>query len=193
MAGSHMSQDEFIEALLSPDRALDPYELLTRLPIDPYQTVADLGCGPGYYSLPLAKHLSHGKLYALDVDDLMLDALRRRLSDARLGNVEALKTGGLDFPIPPSSLDGLLVAYVVHHSPDAPAFMRAAARLLKPSGWACVLEWHRVETEDGPPLEERIGPAEMASLGRDAGLIPLRRHDLKDSQYMMLFKGPAAP
>ena len=39
------SKNDSIRALLSPER-LDPYELLTRLPIDPYHHVADVGCGP---------------------------------------------------------------------------------------------------------------------------------------------------
>ena len=183
-----MSKDDFIKALLSSDRAVDPYDLLTRLPIDPYHTVADIGCGPGFFSVPLAKYLSHGKLYALDVDNEMLTVLRSRVKATRLGNVEILETDGLNFDVPPSSLDGTLLAFVVHASDDRPALLRAATKLLRGSGWFCVLEWYRVETEHGPPLEKRIDPQEMIALGRDAGLTLLHQRDLNDSQYMLLYK-----
>ncbi len=181
------SMQDFIRALLSSERP-DPYELLTRLPIDPYHHVADVGCGPGYFSLPLAKYLSHGRLYALDVDDEMLEALKRRVDAVPLGNVEAIKTDGVDLGLAPRSLDGMLLAYVVHYPDDRDAFLRTAAAALKPSGWCCVLEWYRVETEHGPPLEKRIEPDEMMALARNAGFQFQRRWELPGSQYMLLFK-----
>ena len=187
-ASQSMPKDDFIKALLSSDRPVDAYDLLTRLPIDPYHRVADIGCGPGFFSVPLAKYLSHGKLYALDIDDEMLAVLRNRVKAARLGNVEILGTDGLNFDLPPSSLDGTLLSFVVHASNDKPAFLQAAAKLLKGSGWCCVLEWYRVETEHGPPLEKRIDPQEMIALGRDAGLTLLHQRDLRGSQYILLFK-----
>ena len=82
----------------------------------------------------------------------------------------------------------MLLAYVVHYADDRPAFMEAVAELLKPSAWCCVLEWHRVETEHGPPLEKRIELEDMASLARNAGFSLKRRWELPGSQYMLLFK-----
>lgn len=178
---------DFIRALLSSERP-DPFELLTRIPIDPYHHVADVGCGPGYFSLPLAKYLSHGRLYAVDVDDEMLDALKRRVDAVPLGNVEAIKSDGVDLGLTTSSLDGMLLAYVVHHPDDRAAFLKTAVEALKPAGWCCILEWHRVETEHGPPLENRIDLEEMVDLARKAGLSLQRRWELPGSQYMLLLK-----
>ncbi|MQF70226.1 class I SAM-dependent methyltransferase, partial [SAR202 cluster bacterium AD-804-J14_MRT_500m] len=107
------SQDKFtdsaIETLLHhrPGGMVEVDEILIRLPIDPYQHVADIGCGPGFFSLSLAKSLSHGKLLALDTDEKMLDVLRQRLSVARLSNVEVVKCGGTEFPLAEASLDGI--------------------------------------------------------------------------------------
>ena len=181
------STQDSIRALLSPDRP-DPFELLTRLPIDPYHQVADIGCGPGYFSLPLAKFLSHGRLYAVDVDDEMLEALKRRVKAVPLGNVEILKSDGTELPLQPRSLDGMLLAYVVSFPEDRLAFLKAAATVLKPGAWCCILDWYRVETEHGPPLEMRIEPDEMTDLAKAAGLVPHRRWELPGSQYMLLFK-----
>ena len=181
------SKQDFINALLSSERP-DPFQLLTRLPIDPYHHVADIGCGPGYFTLPLAKYLAHGRLYAVDVDDEMLEALKHRVDAVPLGNVEILKTDGVDLGLQSRSLDGMMLAYVVHYPDDSAAFLKNAVKALKPSGWCCVLEWHRVETEHGPPLEKRIEPQEMIPMANDAGLSLLRRYELPGSQYMLLFK-----
>ena len=190
MPGQPMSSQEFIKALLSPERQqrLDPNSLLVQLPIDPYHAVADIGCGPGYFSLPIAKYLSYGKLYALDIEDEMLDALRDRAKAARLSNIEILKSGKAGFPLPESSLDGVLLAFVVHQNEDRLTFLKGATQLLKPRGWCGVLEWYRKETEMGPPLEKRIEPEEMADLGREAGLNLLRQRDLNGEQYLLLFR-----
>ncbi len=187
LANDSGAMNDFIRALLSSERP-DPYELLTRIPIDPYHHVADVGCGPGYFSLPLAKYLSHGRLYAVDVDDEMLDALKRRVDSVPLGNVEAIKSDGEDLGLAPHSLDGMLLAYVVHYPDDRIAFLKAAAEALKPAAWCCVLEWYCVETEHGPPLEKRIDPPELVDLARRAGLSFQRRWELPGSQYMLLFK-----
>ena len=185
-----LDKQEFIGRLLSPERAetLDPLVIMSFCPINIHDTVADIGCGPGYFALPLAKYVAHGKLYALDTDDEMLEALRERVTAAKLGNIEILKNDGANFPLPEASLDGLLLAFVIHDSEERLAFLEAAAKLLKRSGWCCVLEWYRKETEYGPPLEMRIEPEEMMAIGKDAGLTLLRQRDLKGTQYMLLFK-----
>lgn len=90
-----MTTQEFIQALLDPVRAerVDTFAVLTYSDINDRDTVADIGCGPGYFTIPLAKTLYNGKLYALDIDDDMLEACRQRVAESRLGNVEILKCG----------------------------------------------------------------------------------------------------
>lgn len=102
---------ELIAWHLRPERQVEinPYTVITHTPIDPYDHVADIGCGPGYFTLPIAKYLVHGKAYALDIRDEMLEAVRQRVSEAHLGNVEIAKCGAADFPLPNGSLESLML------------------------------------------------------------------------------------
>ena len=120
----HRSTEEMIDLLLSPDRAerLDPLSVLSLSPVNPGETVADVGCGPGYFTLPLAKFLFSGKVYALDTDQEMLEACRRRLDEARMSNVETLLCQEYEFPVEAGILDGVLVAFVAHHPEDRVRF-----------------------------------------------------------------------
>jgi ubiquinone/menaquinone biosynthesis C-methylase UbiE len=185
-----MTNEEYIRALLSPEREreVDPFVITTFMPIEPYDDVADVGCGPGYFSIPLAKHLVYGKLYAMDVSDEMLEVTRRRVAEARLGNVEVMKCGVTDLPLPEGSLDGAFLAFVVHQNEDRVGFLKAVRALLRTRGWCAVLEWHRVETEHGPPLESRIPLDELRTMARAAGFQFLWSREMNPHQYMALLR-----
>ena len=152
--------------------------------------VAEIGCGPGYFTLKLAKALMDGKLYALDTDDEMLEVCRERVTAARLGNVEVQKCGEFDFPLEEGSLDGVFLAFVIHESPDLPKFLQEIRRLLKPGGWGTVLNWHHRESETGPPLERRVDPETMRQKAREAGFRYQNWRDLNSEQYMMTLRNP---
>lgn len=181
---------EFIKALLSRERqqTLDPFTALTYMPIDPYDQVADIGCGPGFFTIPLGKYLVHGKLYALDISEEMIETVRKRVEEANLSNVTVEVCGDYDFPVPTGSLDGALMAFVVHSNQDRPSLLKAAVELLRPRGWFAIMEWHRVETEQGPPIEMRMEPSETRKLAEDSGLEFTSYRELNEFQYMFVFR-----
>jgi|TARA_Y100000031_G_scaffold117137_1_gene129968 ubiquinone/menaquinone biosynthesis C-methylase UbiE len=187
-----MTTQDFIRRLLAPERAqdLDTFAVLTFSGINLHDTVADIGCGPGFFTVPLAKYLVNGNLYALDIDNEMLAACRESVAQARLGNVEVLKCGEFDFPLDPGSLNGAFLAFMIHHSPDKARLLGAVRELIHPRGWCTILEWYRKETEEGPPLERRLDPAEMEALATQAGFSHRGWRDLNGDQYMMMLRRP---
>ena len=185
-----MTTQEFIQRLLDPQRAakLDTLRILSFSEIGHRDRVADIGCGPGYFTVPLAKALVDGKLYALDIDGEMLDACRQRVAQARLGNVEILESAEFDFPLEAGSLDGIFLAFVIQQSPDKPRFLHATRQLLRSRGWGTILEWYKKETPTGPPLERRVDPQEMEELVKTAGFRYRGWRDLNGEQYMMTLR-----
>ncbi len=185
-----MTTQELIQRLLSPQRdaSLETLAILSFSGISYRDRVADIGCGPGYFTIPLAKALVEGKLYALDIDNEMLDACRERVAQARMGNVEILKCEEFDSSLEAGSLDGIFLAFVIQQSPDKPRFLKAVRQLLRPRGWGAILEWYRKETETGPPLERRVDPEQMEELVKSAGFRYLGWRDLNGDQYMMTLR-----
>ena len=185
-----ITTQELIQRRLAPDRAqsLDPFLVLSFSGINLHDTVADIGCGPGYFTLPLAKYLVSGKLYALDIDDEMLDACRQRVAQAYLGNVEIIKCAEFEFPLENTSLDGVFLAFVVQQSSDKPRLLRAVRELLHPRGWCTILEWYRIATETGPPLERRIDPPDLTTMAEEAGFLNRGWRDVNGEQYMMMLR-----
>ena len=85
---THKFDPAKLDRLLAPERyeQLDIHRILSLLPITHYQTVADIGCGPGFFTIPLAKTLWEGKMYALDIQEEMLEACRRTSSSLTPAN-----------------------------------------------------------------------------------------------------------
>ena len=178
------------DVLVSSQRRqdLDTYRVMALLPFLPYHVVADIGCGPGYFAIPLGKHVFDGKVYALDVQQEMLDATKEELERVQLTNVELVLSQEEKLPLEDDSLDGAFAAFVVHEAKAPRALLQETLRCLRKGGWLAILEWHKREMEEGPPLEERIDELELWEMAKDVGLRFTSRHTLNDSQYMFLLR-----
>lgn len=180
-----------VARLLSPERleSLDPLFVLSLLPIRYYHTVADVGCGPGYFLIPLAKYLREGKVIGLDIQAEMLSMARTRVEEARLSNVELVNTtADADLALPPESVDGALLSCVLHENQERAPLLRAVATALRPGGWCAILEWHQRETGVGPPLEVRLSPDQVRESAVEGGLTPKEVRDLSDRYYLLLLR-----
>ena len=167
----HPDMPTSVERMLRPERAetLDPFRVMSHCPVNPRDTVADIGCGPGYFTLPLAKYLIYGKGFALDVSDEMIQACQERVNQARLGNVEVVKCEAYEFPVEAGVADGLFISVTLHHPEDRVRFLTAAKEMLKPGGWCFIVEWQKKETESGPPQQVRITTEELRQIAKDSG------------------------
>ena len=174
----------------SPERrkAMPAEDILSYLPLEPEQTVADIGGGTGYFTLPLAARLTRGKLYAVDISQEMLDTLKGRLVEIGVKNVELVKSEETDIPLPPASLDGALLVFVLHENDDRVAFLKMVKRLLKPGAWVGLVEWAKRDMPVGPLLAIRIAPAEARALAAQVGLTAVAEQPIGENFYFMLLK-----
>ncbi len=182
----HPEMPTSVERMLRPERVetLDPFRVLSHCPLTPRDVVADIGCGPGYFTLPLAKFLIHGKVVAMDTSDEMVEACKGRMGAARLGNVDVLKCSEYEFPVDPASMDGLFISVTLHHPEDRVRFLTAANEMLKPGGWCFIIEWQPHETESGPPQEVRITADQLKQIAVDSGLKVQSSINLNEDYYL---------
>lgn len=136
-----------------PQRDMEerPEQLLSALQIPRGATVADVGSGTGYYTWRLAEQVGpNGKVYAVDVQQSMLDLTKTAVAEHKLSNVEYVLATDSSPRLPERSVDLVFIAYAYHEFGDPEAMMAAIRRSLKPGGRVVILEYAK---------ESNIAPA----------------------------------
>ena len=167
---------------------IDTYRMMSITPVLPHHQVANLGCGTGYFTVPLAKSLFYGKLFALDVQQEMLDATRKAVEVMRLTNVELMLSDEVKIPLGDESLDGAFASVILEWSNDPKSVLQETLRCLKKAGWLIIMEWHKKKMKEGPPLKRRIGEDKLLTMAKDVGLRFSGRRNFNDRQYVMVFR-----
>ena len=136
----------FMEALFKIQDALFPYidRRVKRFGIEAGMTVVDYGCGPGRYTVRFARLAgASGRVYALDVQELALEAVRRRAVREGLGNVEAVLVRDYDSGLPAGIADRVCAIDMFFGVRDPGAFLAEVDRLLKPEGLLLLDDGHQ--------------------------------------------------
>jgi len=124
------------EAEEEPDKAID------LLAIAKGSTVADVGAGAGYITWRLAERVGPaGKVYANDIQQGMLDLLRRNVRERGLNNVEPV-LGQFDDPrLPANTMDLVILVDVYHEFSEPQKMLRHIRESMKTDGRLVLLEY----------------------------------------------------
>jgi ubiquinone/menaquinone biosynthesis C-methylase UbiE len=150
---------------------LPPADVLGAMAVHSGQTIADVGAGTGYFSLPLADAVGPlGKVYAVDAQNEMLVRLRQKLDEAAISNVELIRAEAVSTTLPQCSCDLVFAANVWHEFEDRAAVLREATRVLESDGHIAILDWRTdAPPEPGPPLDHRLDSSNAADALRSVG------------------------
>lgn len=177
----------FLEVLLSDDRKrfFPAEEILRAAGIRPGMMVIDLGCGPGYFTMP-ARRLAgdEGRVWAVDVQQIMVDHVHNRCQIGRIRGVRCVLSAEQVVPLDDAMADFVLIAWVLNEADDAGSLIAEARRLLKPGGTIAVLEWHKQAKEVAIPVERRVGVDDLAKLAKASRLHMLPATDLSPDAYI---------
>lgn len=142
--------------------AINPLETLIKTGLSGEDTMADIGCGTGFFAIPAAKLIGTNTLFACDISDIMLRFIEERAAKEGLKNVDPLLMDTLIIPIDNESASFTFCAFVIHEVPNFDKFINELIRITKPGGKIVILEWQITETPFGPPLDHRINSAEIS-------------------------------
>ncbi len=120
--------------LQSPRRLLEPY-------VREGMTALDFGCGPGFFTLELARLVgSSGHVIAVDLQPGMLERVRAKILGTALEpriTLHQCQANGIGLSTP---VDFALAFYVLHELPDPAAFLTELRQLLSARGQVFIVE-----------------------------------------------------
>lgn len=129
------SLDNSIRRLIhKPRKILEAY-------IRKEMTVLDLGCGPGYFTIELAKLVGDGgKVIAADLQQRMLDKVRVKIRGTDLEQIVEIHKCQDDKIGITQNVDFILAFWMVHEVPDQDRLFRELKSFLKPDGNLYIIE-----------------------------------------------------
>lgn len=126
--------------------------------------VAELGCGYGTFTIPLAQRI-RGIVHAIDLEPEMVSTTTRRAAAAKLSNVRTsvrdVLHGG--FGVAPASCEACLLFNILHAEQPL-ELLKAAREVLGVGGLLAIIHWRSdLPTPRGPSLEIRPTPAQIGT------------------------------
>ncbi|HZS41598.1 MAG TPA: class I SAM-dependent methyltransferase [Polyangia bacterium] len=170
----------------SRDAWQKPDEVLRALALAPGQTVCDIGAGPGYFALRLARAGQH--VLAVDVEPRILEVLRERIVKAGARGVTPILALPDDPLLPPASCDLILIVDTFHHFPDGAAYLARLARALEPGGRVVNIDFHKRELPVGPPPDHKVAREEFLAIAARAGFTVDAEPTFLPYQYFLILK-----
>jgi SAM-dependent methyltransferase len=155
------------------------------------QTVADLGAGSGYYTRRLAKAVGDtGRVYAVDIQQGMLDLLQANLAREKITNVVSVLGAPDDPRLPADSLDLVLMVDVYHEFGRPQTMLQRMKEALKTGGRLVLLEY-RGEDPDVPIRpEHKMTKAQVKLELEHEGFTQQRIYDDLPWQHLFIFTKP---
>ena len=123
---------------------LEPEKILKQLELRDNMIMADFGCGHGYFSVPLAKAVPQGTVYALDVVEEALEVVQSQAKLEMISNIEIVhcnleELGGSK--LNDQSVDLVFLVNILFQSRKKQEILKEAKRVLKKGSQLVLIDW----------------------------------------------------
>jgi len=115
-------------------------KILPLLTIEEKNTILDIGAGAGYFTFPLAKQ-TRETVYALDIDQQMLDYIAKKISEEDIKNISLVQEKLESMPFNDQEIHRVLACMVLHEVKPLEDALKEIYRVLTPGGRFVVVDW----------------------------------------------------
>jgi len=167
-----------------------PDLLVDSLPLDPSDTVADIGAGTGYLSFRVAPRVPQGNLLAVDIQPEMLNIIRRRIDERGVDNITPIRGTVTDPQLPADSVDLAYMVDAYHEFSHPYEMMTALMEDLTPGGRVVLVEYPREDPSIPIKTLHKMTEAQAKKEMQAVGLEWVETKDMLPRQHFMVFRKP---
>lgn len=182
--------DAWVKLLDSPQRVagLKIDEVVARLNIRPGSTVADIGAGAGAWEGALSGAVSPGgTVYAVDIDQGLLDHIAARATQVGLTNVRVVLGKFTDPALPVRNIDVALIYDVLHHIESRAEYLKSLASYVGPDGRIAIVDFIPGRGGHVDDLTQQVSKDQVAAWMAAAGFKPAEEIALFDDKWFVIY------
>ena len=176
--------------LVRPERIQEeqPERMLAALDIPKGAVVADVGAGVGYHVWRLSEIVGPtGKVIAEDIQEGMIQLLRKNIESRKLRNVEIILGTPTDPKLPSNSVDLVLMVDVYHEFSEPVTMMKHIRNSLKPGGRVALVEFRKEDPNVPIQPLHKMSLQEVRSELEPMGFKFQRSHEFLPWQHILIF------
>jgi SAM-dependent methyltransferase len=164
-------------------------ELIVKsMKLKPGMVVADIGAGTGYYTFRVAKLLPEGKVFAVEIQDELIEMLNKKKNEIRANHVEVIRGDTLNVNLPDNTVDLAFLVDVYHELSWPREIISSISRSLKPGGKILLVEYRG---EDPAVRIKPLHKTTIEQLTREMkanGFVVDKRVDIFPIQHFLMFR-----
>jgi ubiquinone/menaquinone biosynthesis C-methylase UbiE len=172
---------------------IDSKKLFAEMKLKQGMTFLDVACGNGYYSIAALKYVGEtGIVYAVDLWNDGIEHLSNHIKEHNISNIQPILADARKMiPLKSSRVDISLLSTVLHDfmlEKTEDGVLKEIHRVLKPAGKFAVVEYKKIASRRGPPIEIRITPDRVRQKVLPYGFEFLKTVEISELNYLSLFE-----
>jgi len=164
--------------------------LVAALPVEEDDAVADIGAGTGYFSFRVAERVPAGVVYAVDIQQEMLDEIERRKLDRGVDNIETLLGSVEDPGLGEESADLIIVVDSYHEFSHPREMGKAMYKALRPGGHLIVVEERAEDSSRYSGALHQMSEDQARKEITAVGFRWVRNESFLPQQHFLVFQKP---
>ena len=170
------------------EREEDPDLAIRLLRLSKGATVADIGAGSGYFTVKLARAVGDkGTVFASDLQEGMLELLKKAVTNARIKNVVPVLAAPDDPKLPAGSIDLALMVDVYHELSQPQVVLQHIREALKPDGRLALIEYRAEDPTVPIRPEHKMTKAQVRLEVEHEGFTQSRVYGDLPRQHLIVF------
>ena len=182
--------EKYIETMNSLERGIEAKipAVIAKLGLKPGDIVADIGSGSGTFSIPMAKAIGpNGILYAVDIDQKMLDYVAERAKKEGVTNLRTVLGVNDDPELPVKDVDVAFFHRVLHMIEHRQTYLNTTATYLKPDGRIVIIDKN---PEQSPNSWMWLKESDVDTWMAAIAFYPAEKFDVFQDRYFVSYQRP---